>query len=124
MIAGELRATALVRGAPPDQGAVEIHRERWRVLTPDWAASSASTAATLIESILVFRAPPPAILVQSEPPAYGEKTKRAKAWIVDNRAKLAGLSRNEQARLVATETRCSESLAKGALKDELGPAGR
>ena len=117
LISGELRATGLVCGVPPDRGAVEIHRDRWRVLTPDWTASSAAAStATLIEGILVYRGWSPAILVESEPPRYGMKTARAKAWIGENRAKLAGLSRRKQAALLSSETGCSTTLAKSRPK--------
>ncbi len=113
LISGELRATGLVCSVPLDRGAVEIHRDRWRVLTPDWTASSAAAStATLIEGILVYRARSPAILVEPKPPGYGMKTVRAKAWIGENRAKLAGLSGRKQAALVSSATGCCPTLAE------------
>lgn len=121
LISGELRATGVVCGGSLDRGAIEIHPDQWRVLTPDWIASSAAASMeTRIEGILVYRARSPAILVELEPPHYGMKTRRAKSWIVENRAKLGGLSRNKQAELLSRETGCSTTLAKTALKDEFG----
>lgn len=76
LIAGELRSTCLPRGAPPDQPPVDIHRERWHILIPDWAASSASAAGEVLDGILVY---------MNEPPTSDDAspTPDAAAWAVD-----------------------------------------